>query len=107
MTDEVVKYTDPLPITKEWAKEHEGDTISVRYVMDLDGLIEVDGIEGMNDYLDAVTNVILSDISYRIVTPEAGENGAMLATRGTVDDIARLLGPDSVLIEATGTLESY
>ena len=84
-------YDDELPIPREWAEKHQGETITVRYVMSLWDLIDVNGIEGMNDYLDDVAGVILSDIDYVVGEP------------GPDDD----LGNNSLLIEATGDVEVF
>lgn len=79
-----------FPISKKWVRKHHGEEVEVRYVMDLDDLINCEGIEGMNDYLDAIMgNGTLTDIAYRFANP------------GPDDD----LGDLSVLIAATGVLE--
>lgn len=60
-------YMGDYPVEKKWAREHGGETWRFLYLMTLDDLIEAEGIEGMNDFLDSVLgNVTLQDISYVI-----------------------------------------
>lgn len=84
-------YDGQLPVPKEWVDERLGEEVTIRYVMGLDDLIEAQGIEEMNEYLDQVTGVVLTDISYAIGKPDEDDE----------------LGNESLIIEATGILEEF
>lgn len=90
-TRDFTPYEDELPVNDEFIDEHDGERIGVTYVMPLDILIEVAGIDDMNDYLDTVSGVILTDIEYSVATP------------GPDDE----LGKDHILILATGDMSRH
>lgn len=85
-------YEGEYPVPDEWVEEHFSDeAVGFVYGVDLDDLIGMDGIEGMNDYLDAVLSMrhaVLTDIRYYQHRP------------GPEDDLG-----DMVLIRAEGALE--
>jgi hypothetical protein len=85
-------YEGEYPVPDKWVEEHfDDETVSFVYGVDLEDLIKMDGIEGMNDYLDAVLSMrhaVLTDIRY------------FQHPAGPEDDLG-----DMVLIRAEGVLE--
>jgi hypothetical protein len=79
------------PVDPHWLGTKVGEQIVVRYVMDLDDIINADGLQGMNEYLDNVVQwpFVMTDIGYAVGQPDPEDQ----------------LGNDFVLIEATGILE--
>jgi hypothetical protein len=90
-----VLYEGDLPLTAEFIEENIDKRIGVIYRMSLTDLIEINGIDEMNDYLDAVVGAILLDIEYSFWT--SGGLGPASAPPGPAQD---------VLILATGDLDA-
>lgn len=61
-------YDGPYPVPEEWVDEHlEDDTVEFVFTIDLEDLIELAGIEAMNEYLDKELSMdltTLTDIRY-------------------------------------------
>lgn len=95
-------YEGDYPVPEIWVENHlEDDEVGFRYFMSLADLIDCDGIEGMNDYLDrqlGLSHASLTDISYGLIDRDADIN---------IQDMREALGNDEVLIEARGVLESW
>lgn len=91
-TEETIHhYVGELPIPVRWGRPRAGDRISLTFPMSLGALIDVEGIEGMNEHLDSHIEVgagILTDITF------------------AVDRISTDEGPDDIIwIRAIGLLE--
>lgn len=82
-------YDDALPVPEEWKQGRDGERHTFRFVIGLYELIDLDGIEGMNLYLDDALGLILTDIHYAVGLPGPGDD----------------LGTEMLLLEATGTIE--
>lgn len=86
-----VEYKGDYPVPVKWRNENMGEVASFTYRMDLDDLIEINGIDEMNDYLDGVLgSIVLSDITYDFAYAED-----------------ELPSAKDVLIRATGTIEEF
>ena len=84
-------YDATYPIPREVAQSLYGKRVTLRYAMPLADLIDADGPDGMNYYLDMMSGVTLTDITYIVGRP------------GPDDD----MGDHHLLIEATGVLEEF
>jgi hypothetical protein len=87
-------YEGEYPVPDEWVEAHlDDEQVAFVYGVDLNTLIDLDGIEGMNNHLDdtlGMTGATLTDIRYfqHKANPQ--------------DDLG-----DLVLIRAEGVLEDY
>lgn len=69
-------YEGPVPVTEDWVEEHEGEYWAIQYVTSFDDIIDVNGMREMNDLADAITGVVLEDVSHDPVS--LLENGKLL-----------------------------
>lgn len=90
-SDQTFMWDGEIPVDPHWLGTKVGEQITVRYVMELGDIIDVDGLQGMNEHLDNVVQwpYTMTDIGYAVGQPDPEDE----------------LGNNFVLIEATGILE--
>jgi len=63
-------YNDALPVDEEWAQEHDGEQWAFLVGISLYDLVDIDGIDGLNEHCDNVTGVVLTEIGYAVAHNE-------------------------------------